>query len=415
MGKINSWQGWLLSLAALACLMLGDPQPLSAADAGAVFTPGPPLQVARDLFNLATLPDGKVALFGGEAYGSGLVANVEILDPATGQSTLFDMGYQRYFPAFTKLADGNYLLDGGTGSATPGEIFHPGANNLTLTTHNDTWGRRFANAATLTSGKVLLAGGDATMSSAYGEIFDPSTDEFNFIPNHLNSFRALPLVLPCNDGNAVVMGGFSPENSEYFYEQVEEYYPDANMFLILQEHLFPDDPGWSIMGYSLGLGVYARKSAETQRLKDGRYLLLAKKMGFNTYTLFTFDPATKAIAKFPITPDLSASFILSYCPVVDAARGKAYLLTTDSPSGVFFNVRLYTVDLATGRRNDPTGSFPLSETGFSLFGVTLLADGRLFLAGGAEIVGLDYQSVKKTWFINPNRSPIGSMGLLLLD
>lgn len=417
MRRMGAWHRWLLPLAALAGLILGGTSLSHAsAEAGAAFTPGPEMKVARDMFSLATLPGGKVGIFGGETYGSGLLANAEIWDPSANAFTLTGMNYTHYFSGLAKLADGNYLLAGGWIGANTAEIFHPGANTFTPTAGHLTYGRYMSQAATLTSGKVLVAGGNDTNSATYGELFDPATGNFA-ATQALNTPRTLPLVLPCNDGKAVVLGGHNPTDSNIEYERVELYNPVTNGFSILQEQLFPGDPGWTIMGYTGGMGVYALKSVETQRLQDGRYLFLAKKMGSYTYTLFTFDPATKAIAKFSTTPAFPASFHLPYCPVLDAARGKAYLLSTDNQSGGFVNVRLYTVDLTSGQRNDPTGSFPLTSTKISQFGITLLGDGRLFLAGGVEIVDSAWQSVKKTWFINPHPGGgiVGSRSLLLLD
>jgi hypothetical protein len=417
MSKISAWCGKLLSLAALVCLVLGGPRLSDAADAGAVFTPGPEMKVARELFNLAALPGGQVAVFGGYYYTitSISLSSAEIWNPSTHQFQFIstEMDYTRALPGFVKLADGSYLLAGGGLNTISAEIFRPEYQDFFLVSGQMAYGRAFCGAALLTSGKALVVGADSYTAATYAELYDPVHGTFS-TSQALNTPRAMPLVLPCNDGQAVVLGGFYPFDISKKYEQVELYNPVTNGFTILQEQLFPGDPGWSIVG-SAGQ-IYYTSSVETQRLQDGRYLLLAQKDNYiPSYTLFTFDPATKAIAKFTTTPDFPSSFIMSYWPVVNAAQGKAYLLSTDSHSGSFKDVRLYTVDLATGRRNDPTGSFPLSATFVNGFGVTLLADGRLFLAGGDEIVNSAIQSVKKTWFIKPNGSPVGSMGLLLLD
>ncbi|MCX5890221.1 MAG: hypothetical protein NTY36_12290 [Deltaproteobacteria bacterium] len=411
MQKIT-WQRSLVALVLLAGIVLTGARPVQAADAGAVFTPGPPMQVARELFNMAALPGGQVAVFGGRTYPGAALAKAEIWDPASNLFTSYNMNFSHHFSDLAKLADGDFLLLSGEGNNA--ETFHPGANTFTPTAGHPAYARIYGHAATLSSGKVLVVGGNSLDAATYGEVFDPATGTFTPTLT-LHTPRALPLVLPCNDGSAVVLGGRSTTDPIIEYERVELYDPVSNSFSILQEQLFPGDPGWGIMGYVWGNGVYYLNPVETQRLQDGRYLLLAKK-GLVPYTLFTFDPATKAIAKFTTTPDFPdyTHFALSCYPVVDAARNKAYLLNTDNHSGGFINVRLYTVDLATGRRNDPTGSFHLGSF-LNEFGVTLLADGRLFLAGGDEVVNLAVQSTNKTWFIKPTGSPVRSMGLLLLD
>jgi hypothetical protein len=410
MPQFNAWCGKLLSLAVLVCLVLGGPRLSDAADAGAVFTPGPPMQVARSDFNLATLPGGQVAVFGGRNYGSyPLLNSAEIWDPGSNQFTLYNMNYSHNSSGLAKLADGDYLLV--SGGANNAEIFHPGANTFTPTAGHPTYNRLYGQAATLSSGKVLVVGGNSLDAATFGEVFDPATGTFA-TTQALNTPRTLPLVLPCNDGTALVLGGRNTTDPITEYERVELYDPGTNSFSILQEQLFPGDPGWGIMGYVWGNGVYYLNPVETQRLQDGRYLFLATK-GLALYTLFTFDPATKTIAKFTTTPDFP-NFALCNYPVVDAARNKAYLLSTDSHSGGFRNVRLYTVDLTSGRRNDPTGSFPLANF-LGEFGVTHLTDGRLLLAGGIDLVNSTHNSVNKTWFIKPTGSPLGSLGLLLLD
>ncbi|MHC1725171.1 MAG: hypothetical protein AB9866_04010 [Syntrophobacteraceae bacterium] len=405
---------WLLHLVIMACLIPCGDIPSHAADAGALFTRGPDMQIARDLFSIATLPDGKVAVLNGQTYGAGILSTGEIWDPATGQFTLCNTNYGHYFPGFARLADGNYLLAGGWYTAKTAEVFHPGTSTFTPTSGEMAYGRAFCAAATLTSGNVLVVGGSEVAPATYAELFSLSSGTFT-TTQALNTPRSLPLVLPCNDGKAVVLGGHDPTGSNNEYDSVEIYDPNNNTFSLLQDHLFPADPGWSIVGNTWGAGVYYLKSVETQKLADGRYLLLAKKFGSSVYTLFTFDPASKAIAKFATVPDFPDAFHHPCYPIVDASRGKAYLLSTDSASGAFVNVRLYTVDLATGRRNDPMGSFPLTAGNYSQFGVTLLADGRLFMVGGVELVNSDWQSVKKTWFINPNNSPASWLNLLLMD
>ena len=209
MQKINTRQGSLLALVLLACIVMIEARPADAADAGAVFTPGPQLQAARDLFNLDTLPGGKVAIFGGETYGSGLLTSAEIWDPAINSFTPYAMNYFHYFSGLAKLADGNYLLAGGGSGVNTVEIFHPGTNAFTPTAGHLTYGRYLSQAATLTSGKVLVAGGNSLNSATYGELFDPATGNFA-TTLALNTPRALPLVLPCDDGKAGSWGGMIP-------------------------------------------------------------------------------------------------------------------------------------------------------------------------------------------------------------
>lgn len=404
----------LLPLIALACFVVQAKMPLlSAADPGAVFAPGPEMNVARLKHNIATLPSGEVTVFGGEEYVTdSFLISSESWNPATNKFTVYDMNYAHSMPGFVKLADGRYLLAGGNSDYAPNykkaQIYHPGTKTFTIT-GNLNYGRYMCGATTLTSGKVLVVGSDIFVSTNYAEVFDPTTNSFT-LTEALNTPRAKPLVLPCTDGKAIVLGGVNPGGSTVPIERVELYDPVTNSFSNFQETLFHGETGWQIWGFSLVPWFFSLNSIETQKMKDGRYLFLAHKYPSNPkiYTLFTFNPVTKQIAKFVTTPELPELTIGDfYYPVVDASRGKAYLLRSISLNG-FSKVCLYTIDLDSGQRNNPVGSFSLSTS--SMYGhssITLLSDSRIFITGGYEWIKSQYDyyhfvPLKRTWFITPS-------------
>lgn len=404
----------LLPLIALACFVVQTKAPLLiAADSGAVFAPGPEMNVPRVRHNAATFPSGEVTVFGGENYeDDSFFASSESWNSATNKFTVYDMNCAHYMPGFAKLADGRYLLAGGNSGYAPNsitaQIYHPGTKAFTAT-GNLNYGRYMCGAATLTSGKVLVVGScNELLPAKYGELFDPATNSFT-PTNALNIFRAQPLVLPCADGKAIVLGGFHYTNWSIPREKVELYDHGTNSFSIFQETLFPGETGWQIWGFSPVPWFFYLNSIESQKMKDGRYLFLACKYPSDPkiYTLFTFNPVTKQIAKFVTTPELPELTIGDfYYPVVDATRGKAYLLRSISLNG-FSKVCLYTIDLDSGQRNNPVGSFTLSTS--SMYGhssITLLSDSRIFITGGYEWIKSQYDyyhfvPLKRTWFITP--------------
>ena len=413
MRNIKNCFGSLLPLIALACLVVQAKMPLlSAADSGAVFAPGPEMNVARLRHNIATLPSGEVTVFGGEEYVTdSFLISSESWNPATNKFTVYDMNYAHSSPGFVKLADGRYLLAGGNSDYAPTgkktQIYHPGTKTFT-NTGDLNYGRYRCGAATLTSGKVLVVGSSTSITGAtYAEVFDPATNSFT-LTGALNTPRAKPLVLPCTDGKAIVLGGVNPSGSTVPIERVELYDPVTNSFSNFQETLFPGETGWQIWGFSWVPWFFYLNSIETQKIQDGRYLFLASKYPSDPQicTLFTFNPVTKQIAKFVTTPELPELTIGDfYYPVVDVSRGKAYLLRSLSLNG-FSKVCLYTIDLASGQRNNPVGSFTLSTSGmYGHSSLNLLRDGRLFITGGYEWIDEQYFShfvpLKRTWFITP--------------
>jgi hypothetical protein len=380
--------------------------PARADDAGANFTPGPNLNEARGLDLIATLPDGQVIVFGGfGGYVDGSPVypqSAEIWTRATGSFTLKAMNSARYGSAFAKLADGRYLLAGGTANPDTAEIFNPADNSFNPTATMPI-SLSFASAATLTSGKVLVIGS----GSSQGVLFDPADGGTFTATSDLNTSREGPVILPTADGNALVLGGYNNESSNWV-EQVELYDAVANSFSILQTTLVPGDPGWYTGGGPYNL---FSRSMETQMMSDGRYLFPAtKQISQSQYqpALFTFNPATNQIDQFDVTPQLSTlsrdsvnqAFLW---PVVDARAGKAY---------VIYDNQIITVFLKNGTRNAPPGYY--ADTYGLLFftGVTLLKDGRIFITGGYGYPPAN--STTQTMFATPRRNIVPTILLPLL-
>lgn len=383
------------------------PLPTRADDAGAIFTPGPNLKEARGLHLIATLPDGQVIVFGG--YG-GYVGDLpvypqraEIWTRATGSFTPNGMKCSRYGSAFAKLADGRYLLAGGNSGPDTAEIYNPADNSFTATAGTMPRSLSFASAATLTSGKVLVIG----YGSSQGILFDPDTGTFT-ATDDLHTSREGPVILPAADGNALVLGGYNRESSKWV-EQVELYDAVNKSFSILPNTLVPGDPRWYTGG---GPDNLFSRSMETQMMSDGRYLFPAtKQISESEYqpALFTFNPTTKQIDKFDVTPQLptlsngrsvNQAFLW---PVVDARAGKAY---------VIYDNQIITVFLKNGTRNAPRGYYADTYELLFFTGVTLLRDGRIFITGGYGYPPAN--STTQTMFATPRRNIVPNILLPLL-
>ena len=375
-------------------------------DPGADFATGPNMKSARQNHRTVTLPDGRAVLFGGHGTGFKSLNTVEIWTPATNRFTRMAMKFPHDAAAIARLNDGRYLLAGGLEDLgiLPGydtaEIFDPIANTFTATAGLMKYKRAYCAAATLTSGKVLVAGGSraefhAPQCEKFADLFNPDTGSFT-ATKALNVPRYYCLVLPCKDGKAVVLGGSRPEGGSV--AEVELYNPSTNSFKVLSQNLFGKEKGWYVAAIST-------RPVQDHRLADGKYLYLA--FAGSKPCLFTFDPASKKAVKFDTTPALPGDgTVVLYQPVVDQANSRAYVL------GVLVGkdptqLRIYTVDLATRTLVVPTGSHTLPKGQYlHRAGLQLLQDGRIFVTGGNSKWGsdLDYSAINKTLFATPRES-----------
>ena len=387
-----------------AFAVLAAAQKASAQYAGAAFTPGPNMTEPKMLHYIATLSDGRVAVFGGHTTGFVASGTANFYSPVNKTFTSQNMIYTHDYNAFVRLADGRFLLAGGAADlgVAPGyktaEIFNPLTGVFTAT-GNMNHGRLNCLGARLTSGKALIVGGwyDA-ISTTYAEVFDPTTEIFTNT-SALNTPRSHPLVLPASDGTAVVCGGRGAYGNPD-YQQIEKYDPSTNAFTVVRETLFDGEEGWYTQGTAY------QRAIDDQIMPDGRYLLLAYKPGATEteYTLFTFDPSDGSIAKFATSPALPGSLTLSYiAPVVDNAKSRAYLLAQTPFTELPVNIKLLSVNLTTGALTVPTGTHDFPDNNYTGYSAhTLLANGQLFITGGySPDGGTNFSPIANTLFAAP--------------
>ena len=222
-----------------------------------------------------------------------------------------------------------------------------------------------------------------------------------------------PEVRYTSDGKAVVLGGQAGSEFEINIEPVELYDPGTNSFSLLQSTLFAGETGWQILCPT----PWGSIPLDQQKMRDGRYLLLAaRQINATTIqaTFFTFNPATKEIAKFPTTPPIGEVQRLPESPspqvMLNQGRNQAYLLMAVSAS----QIRLLTVDLASGSLTSPTGSYTLPSNYYAISaGSAVLRDGRLFFTGGCDNPN-DNKPIKKTLFALLSGGAGAAIDLLLL-
>ncbi|WP_200331744.1 3-coathanger stack domain-containing protein [Thiocystis violacea] len=365
------------------------------------FTPATPMYLPRMAHAQLTLNDGTVVVFGGHGTGFTALNTAEILYDGAPSFQVLNMLYSHDWPAFAVSDSGEVLLAGGSKDwGVPGyvtaETFDPTTELFSAT---DTLNRlrTGCGAAYLTGGKALIAGGWWIQSDAhtYGEIYDPSTRTFT-PTGPLNVPRAYTIVLPADDGQGVVMGGY-PYQGGAPIDAVEVYDVNTNSFAVLQDSLFPPEMGWGITASSKPIAV------QDQRMDDGRYLFLAFKSSgsVSAHRLLTYDPATKVIAQFETNPPLPDSTEFSFHPpVVDRIRGKVRILALNTEyNGSGHEYYLFSVNLSDGDLEQSESGHVLNYS-LGNSGMSLLPNGNLFVTGGSMTNNFD--PVSNTLIIAPN-------------
>lgn len=102
----------------------------------AEFEVGPDMPVARMGHHVATLPDGRAALFGGHGQGFVSLSSADFWTPGENSFSSKVMNQTHDSSIFTRLADGRYLLSGGSSDlGVPAyaysEIYDPVADAFT--------------------------------------------------------------------------------------------------------------------------------------------------------------------------------------------------------------------------------------------------------------------------------------------
>jgi hypothetical protein len=369
-----------------------------ANEAEAVFAVGPDLNTARYGHHSAAIGDGRLVVFGGHGNGFVSLGSAEVWDPANPNTfTTLNMNYTHDMPTFVGLNDGRYLIAGGCSTIgipayATSEIYNPTDNTFSAV-GNMVRFRASGGGAELSNGDVLIASAWWTHNTAhtYGELFDQDTQTFSAV-GPFSIARSMAIVMPTNDGQAVVLGGSTPTGANLPTNMpIELFNPDNSSISTLQSSLFEGEDGWHI--------TTRINYCKEQLMQDGRYLWMATKTINNvTYRkLFTFDPETKTTAEFTTYPALPNSSIYNLSqPLLDYLRNTAHIFAVVPASG-FPVCKVISVDLATGNLTISSNSYNFT---YYFETASVLSDGRLFLTGGSAN-GTNFDLVNNTLFITP--------------
>src|SRR5436190_6243449 len=149
------------------------------------------MAIHRSAHKATALSDGRALITGGRNAAGIVIADAEIFDPNTGESSaVAPMGTARVEHTATLVRDGRVLIPGGsnaTGSLNSAEIFDPSTGTFSAVSGRLNMARARHTATLLSSGKVLIAGGDVTPTlvdpngtdvTGTAEIFDPTARAF---------------------------------------------------------------------------------------------------------------------------------------------------------------------------------------------------------------------------------------------
>ena len=205
--------------------------------AGTFNTSSHNMTAARFATTATLLPSGKVLIAGGQNAGGALIT-AELYDPATDTFTgTGNLSFARTGASATLLGTGKVLVAGGssdgtaTGALSSAEVFDPAGNagagtftSVAGTSPTLASGRWQPEAALLSSGKVLIAGGEnsgGVLTTA--DLYDPAADSFNASTHQMNEARSNGSAVTLPNGMILLPGGTTSQAVELYDPQNDKF------------------------------------------------------------------------------------------------------------------------------------------------------------------------------------------------
>lgn len=295
------------------------------------------------------------------------MAPVETYDPGTDRfETAPELLREPYraSPIVATLSDGRVLVAGGSGFrldaqgqpalsvvVSDSELWSPDARRFSQGS-SMVVGRYGAASVTLDDGRVLAIGGtgpDTSTIQASIEAFDPVSGRWSLTATMLSP-RASPAVAKLRDGRVLIAGGQGPQplaSAEIFDPKTNRSAPVA----ALNE---------------------ARGRAAAITLNNGRVLIVGGLRGGALDTAELFDPGTSRFS--PVEARLRHA--RSGASLVLLPQGEVLIVGADQ---ALLNNELF--DPAAARFTDTEGPSPLRRRATTI----ALSDGRVLVAGGASL------------------------------
>src|SRR6266480_2553832 len=314
------------------------------------------MAIHRSAHKATGLSDGRALITGGRNSAGIVIADAEIFDPNTGESSaVAPMGTARVDHTATLLKDGRVLISGGsnaTGTLNSAEIFDP-STGIFSAVGSMNMARARHTATLLSSGKVLIAGGDVTPTlvdpngtdvTGTAETFDPTARTFSDLVLLQRSRSGHTATLFSNDTVWLAGGGNNT---------IESFSASAGAFTL-------SDTTMTAM----------RSGHDAIALSDTRLLFLG---GDPDHTIDEFNPSTDVLT-------LKATMDSGQSSATQLANGKILVLSPNI-AGVYSPDA---TDQATAFSAFDETSVPESTT-LKRSGQTateLLGDKTILIAGG---------------------------------
>jgi hypothetical protein len=338
------------------------------------FTPTGDMTIARSQHTATLLPDGNVLIAGGvqsSSTGTRLLASTERYDPTSGRFIpAASMTTTRRGHTATLLPDGRVLIAGGYGGDTSGwgtplasaELYDPSSDRFTKT-RDLIAATGFHTALLLPSGQVLIVGGSGVgtypNNMAPAELYDPAVGMFTAAGPYVGrgecDFCAPSVLLA--DGTVLFPGQYP----------AQVYDPRTNAFTLT--------------------GMMIADQSAATLLVNGNVLLAGGVSDFGrTATAELYDPTTGAFSPTASMTARRAWHTLTLLPTglvlvtggeTDSCGGR-----TCAFAGTIRSAELY--DPSAGAFH-ATGDMTTPREGHT---ATVLADGRVLLAGGVVYRGI---------------------------
>jgi hypothetical protein len=198
------------------------------------FTPTGNMTVARSDHRATLLPNGKVLITGGDVLNAKTdlaLSSAELYDPAAGVfATTGDMCVPRVGHSATLLSSGKVLIAGGQDDhfheLSTAELYDPSTGTFTPT-GSMTAARTAHTATLLNNGQVLMtggftvpAGGRFSVQLESAELYDPATG--SFIPTGaMNAARVGHTATLLGNGKVLIVGGTEQFLSAEIYDPAD--------------------------------------------------------------------------------------------------------------------------------------------------------------------------------------------------
>lgn len=261
----------------------------------------------------------------------------------------------RHYFALTRLPNGKVLASGGftAGGVTDSTALYDPASNTWTATASMLYARNGHSVTVLQDGRVLVAGGSD--SSRVGvlpaEIYDPAANTWT-VTGSLAEEREWHSAALLPNGKVLVVGGYSLEPSLTFSQTAELYDPATGT--------------WTTAATQLAT---ARGQHAMELLPGGTAVLViggVNRQGFvATAEVFAVDGSSTTSMPISITGNLFRSALLADGSVLALADGSTTALRFHPATST------WTTSTFSATRALPT--------------LTVLADGRVLLAGGSNL------------------------------